>query len=240
MYSPHPPDNRIRAFAPQSLVDATQNEFTIRFSEFIEMRRTIEKLADEIVGFRPNLIPFFATGGIPFAIPTMTVLYDRKSRDLVDGKHFHMFPGLSWNGKLDGVDSETYFAREFGELIRGRSDSDNGMRIWTVDATFTGNAIRKLIKALHRTFSELHVKPAGAFVSVIAVIDASRASKEPKDDALLLDTQFGPLYLARSGEFSPVGDLHDRQPIRFVRNDGDDLFDLNITYWAVGAIPTRE
>jgi len=140
MYSPHPPDNRIRAFVPQSLVDATQNECAIPFGQFLEMGRTVERLADMIVASEPDLIPFFATGGIPFAIPAMHVLYSRKAYDFVDGTHFHMFPGLSWNGKLDGIDSETFFAGEFGQLIEGEAATDGGIRIWTLDATFTGNA----------------------------------------------------------------------------------------------------
>jgi hypothetical protein len=34
--------------------------------------------------------------------------------------------------------------------------------------------------------------------------------------------------------------LNDRQPVRFVRNDGDDLFDLTVEYRVVTTIPTED
>lgn len=240
MYTPHPPDNRLHAFVTNSLVEAAKNNVSLRFSEFRAMRQTVEQLARAIDNARPDLIPFFATGGIPFMIPAMHCLYDRKVYDLVDGSHFHMFPGLSWNGKLNGVDSETFFATEFGSLVESHAHKTGSVRIWTMDATFTGNAIRKLLNALQRCMAELKTRPKSISVSILAVIDASRAEKSPGDDRLQLSTSHENLYLKRPRDFSPAVDLVDRQPRSFVRNDGNDLFDLTIEYWTLPAIPTED
>jgi hypothetical protein len=240
MYTPHPAQSRLTAFVPSSLVRAAQNDVTVKFSELLEMRRVIEQMAGDLQAARPDLVPFFATGGIPFMIPVMHVLYDRKNYSLVDGRHFHMFPGLSWDGKLDGVDSETYFATEFGRLIIGATHGDGSVRIWTMDATFTGNAIRKLLTALHRTFHELPTPKPKASVSLLAVIDASRAHRKPKEESVPLHSPLGTFYLKNPAEFSPVGDLNDRQPVRFSRNAGDDLFDLTVEYRVVTTIPTED
>ena len=241
MYTSHPAGNSLRSFAPKSLVGATRNECIVSFSEFLEMRRVVERLANSIVEFEPDLIPFFATGGIPFSIPAMQVLYHQQYFELVDGEHFHMFPGLSWSGKLNGVDSESLFVKEFGKLVENVIETDRKLRIWTMDATFTGNAICKLIKALHRTFAGLETKPKDTGIKVVAVIDVSRSSLGLDDDTWPLETKdYGTLFLKRSGEFSPEGKLQDRQPTRFVRNDDHNLFDLDITYWPVPAIPTED
>jgi hypothetical protein len=64
MYAPLPPDNRLQAFVTSSLVEAAQNIVTLQFSEFLELRRTVEQLADAIEESEPDVIPFFATGGI--------------------------------------------------------------------------------------------------------------------------------------------------------------------------------
>ena len=151
-----------------------------------------------------------------------------------------MFPGLSWNGKLDGINSETLFANEFGKLIERATHEDGSVHIWTMDATFTGNAIRKLLISLHRTFDELANRPSKAIVSLVAVIDASRADWTITNDQFPLQSPYGTLYLKAPADFSPVADLHNRQPTRFARNNGDDLFDLNVEFRVVRRIPTED
>ena len=240
MYTPHPPDSRIAAFVPKSLTDAARNDIEISFDELLEMRRTISLIADEIVSFEPDLIPFFATGGIPFAFPAMNVIANRGQASFVDGNHFHMFPGLSWNSKLDGADSESFFATEFGALVKQHAEGGRQVRILTLDATFTGNAIRKLMTAIHRVFEELEVKPRNAVVSLLAIIDASRAKKEPAEGKMALSTSSETLYLTEPSEFVPNGSLCDRTPTRFVRQDGKDLFDLDVTFLTMSAIPTED
>jgi hypothetical protein len=240
MYTPHPVESRLPAFVPPFLVRAAENDVAVAFNELLEMRRVIEQIAGDLESAQPDLIPFFATGGIPFMFPAMHALADRRSYGLIDGRHFHMFPGLSWNGKLDGVDSETYFASEFGNLITSATHEDGSLRIWTMDATLTGNAVRKLLNALHRTFLELPTRPPKASVSLLAIIDASRADRKAKDDKIPLDFPLGTLYLKRPADHSPAGELKDRQPVLFFRNSGDDLFDLTVEFRVISTIPTED
>ena len=240
MYTPHPPESRLRAFVPPSLVRAAEKDISVNFNELFEMRRVIEEIARDLEEAQPDLIPFFATGGIPFMFPAMHALADRKEFGLVDGRHFHMFPGLAWEAKLDGVGSKDYFASEFGKLIASATHKDGSLRIWTMDATFTGNAVRTLLNSLHRAFLELPNRPPRASVSLLAIIDASRAHRKRKPDKLPLDSPLGTLYLKQPAHYSPTGDLKDRQPVRFVRNSDDDLFDLEVEFRVVSIIPTED
>jgi hypothetical protein len=240
MYTPHPVESRLTAFVPRSLVRAAENDVSIAFHEILGMRRVVAQIASDLEVAQPDLIPFFATGGIPFIFPTMHALADKAAYSLLDGRHFHMFPGLSWDGKLDGVDSESFFAGEFGRLIADATPEKGKLRIWTMDATFTGNAVWKLLKALHRACHELTTRPPKVSVSLLAIIDASRASREAMEDDIPLESPFGTLYLKRPAVYSPTQAMGHGQPVSFVRDTGDDLFDLTIEFRVVSAIPTED
>lgn len=237
MYTPHPEREPLGLTPPQSLVEAVQNDFVIPFNDLLSMRRMIDQLTNDILEFEPQLIPFFAAGGIPYAMPMMHVCERLKRNDLIDGHHFHMFPGLSWDGKYECEDSGTFFARTFAELI---DSVDEPVRIWTVDATFTGNAIRRLITCMSEAFSRITVPRENAVVQVAAVIDASRAKKECKDGLLRLDTPYGDRFLVCPAEFEPEEELADGKPVRFKRRDGLDSFELWITFRTAPSIPTED
>jgi hypothetical protein len=221
-------------------VRAVENDVDVNFDELLEMRRVVEEMTQDVEQAKPDLIPFFATGGVPFMFPVMHALLDRKAFGLIDGRHIHMFPGLSWNGQLEGVDSETYFVEEFGKLVANAGHGDGSLKIWTMDATFTGNAIRKLLISIQRAFLEMANRPPKVSVSLLAIIDASRADRKPKDDKIPLESPFGTLYLKRPADFSPAGDLKDRQKIKYVRNHGDDLFEIDVEFRVVSTIPTED
>lgn len=242
MYTSHVASSGLQNFLPNTLIKAVENTVEIEYIELLEMRRIVEEIAGDIEKIRPDLIPFFARGGIPFMIPAMEVLAKRRVVDLVDGSRFHMFPGLSWSEK-----AEPFFAREFGGLIENVASSQDQVHIWTMDATFTGNAIRKLIKSIYLAFHNLENRPSNAVVTLVAVIDASRADKEPSEGKIPLHSSYGTRYLLAPADFSPVSEscepiseLHDRIITRFCRNECDELFELNVELRVVKRIITED
>ncbi|TWT64396.1 hypothetical protein [Rubinisphaera italica] len=240
LYVAHPPDYSLPFTPPASWVTAVENEFAIVFKDFLAMRRMIESLTHRVLQFQPTLVPFFATGGIPYVLPIIQSLKGPEAAPLIDRPRFHRFPGLSWNGKHDGETSTEFFEREFAALITAELEYTDTIRIWTVDATFTGNAINRLLKAIYGAFSRLKEQPKQAVVSVVGIIDASRAHRNDEDGILILPTEYGDLNVAAPSEFRPAVDLVDGQPCRFERSEGDTLFDLEVTYWSAPSIPTED
>jgi hypothetical protein len=240
MYLAHPPDNALPFVPPVSWVTAVNHDFAIVFNDFLAMRRMIELLTQRVLEFQPTVIPVFATGGIPYVIPIIQSLKDRNAATLIDRTRFHRFPGLSWDGLCNGETSADFFAREFAELIAAELELTDTIRIWTVDATFTGNAINLLLKAMYGAFSRLKAQPKRAVVSVVGIIDASRAHRIDKAGRLTPPTSHGDLYVDSPSEFHAVEVLVDGKPCRFERNEEDSLFDLEVTYWSAGSIPTED
>ena len=78
-----------------------------------------------------------------------------------------------------------------------------------------------------------------ASVSLLAIINASRADRKAKDKGPARFAYRDPLPEATSRLFA-CGGLKDRQPVRFVRNSRDDLFDLTVEFRVVRAIPTED
>ena len=67
-----------------------------------------------------------------------------------------------------------------------------------------------------------------ASVSLLAIMNASRADRKAKDEQDPARFAYrDPLPEATSRLFA-CGEAKDRQPVRFVRNSRDDLFDLTV------------
>jgi len=145
MYQSHPDRDTLFAGNPSNLVTATQNVQPICFDDLLEMHQVVWDLAGFIVEWQPDLIPFFATGGIPYLIPVMHILERMKRHSFIDGQHFHLFPGLTWGGAIGDNDSETYFASTFGSIVRQRLGSASPVRVLVIDTTNSGNAINKAV-----------------------------------------------------------------------------------------------
>lgn len=241
MYTPHPADDWISRFVASPLIAAGKRDYPVAFRELLELRRAIEELASQVEIEAPDLIPFFATGGIPLAFPAMQLLYDRRVLGLVDGSRFHMFPGLAWQAQLGGADSEAFFVEEFSHLLMDRYRAHGSVKVLSFDATRTGNALNKLLKAIYLAFQRCSVPPSSASVKLIAVLDTSRASHEQKEGVLKFNCATGPFYLAPPQGFEPdQTTLLDRAQMRFVRSEDNNLFDLDIAIWSIPTLPMED
>ena len=239
-YTPHPPKNKFKAFTPSSLIEASQSTFILNYEDLLEMRQIVEVIANELASSEPDLIPFFATGGIPFIFPAMEILSKSNHEQLIDGKHIHLFPGLSWNGKYENMNSENYFKSEFKQLIKNHFKHNSRLHIWSVDASFTGNAINKLIKVIHQLLSDLDTKTQNTTVSIVAIIDASRAPLREFVNSMALESEHGTFFLKKPSEFSGTEELVDNKYINFSCIDGEDAFELRIKFIVASTIISED
>jgi hypothetical protein len=118
MYTPHPETNRYPSLMPAHLADATERVHVIEYAHLVEMHEVIGELATLLAEINPRCVLFFATGGYPVVIPLLHRLFDDGEADLVSGSVFHMFPGLSWKGAIDGLRPDEYLARELEPVLR--------------------------------------------------------------------------------------------------------------------------
>jgi hypothetical protein len=130
---------------------------------------TIAELAKAVVDLRPDLLFFFATGGIPIAFPIMKYLageLDCSEQQTL----FHMFPGLAWGGTINGLNSFDYFQAEAVNLIQTRVTSKQTLRIALIDTTNTGNAINRAVQAISAVLSGAKVIQGEVYI--IGVLNA--------------------------------------------------------------------
>jgi len=235
MYQPHPDRNSLFSGTPSSLVDATQNVQTIHFDDLQEMHRLVWELANVIVDWRPDLIPFFATGGIPYIFPVMHALERQSHHTFVDGQHFHLFPGLAWT-----TDSNTFYASSFGEVIRSRL-SESPIRILVIDTTNSGNAVNNAVLACQLALTESGVATDCIELRVIGLVNTSHASSQQSlatKASITGADKVAHVLLPRGircpnsfvdRQFTPVGPAED-----------DAGFPLELSYWLAGNIPTED
>lgn len=241
MYQPHPDRDTLYAGIPPNLVTATENVQPIRFDDLLEMRQVVWDLAEFIVTWKPDLIPFFATGGIPYLIPVMHVLERANQHAFLDGKHFHLFPGLSWGGVIEGHDSESFFATTFGEIIRKKLGADDELRILVIDTTNSGNAVNKAVAACQRAITASGASHSRLTLRVIGVVNTSHAEAQAPAAAKSFVAGAGrTTYVLTPSGYSAPSPLLDRQFTVFSPAIPGQGFPFELAYWLTGNIPTED
>jgi len=227
---------------PESLVEAISHPQHVTFGELSEMRTTIRELADLVEREQPDLVPFFATGSIPYVLPLLHMLYDQKQTELTDGTKFHLFPGLSWGGRIDGLRSVDFFAREFAPLLTGALGVHRPVRVLSIDTTNTGNAVNRIVTAFETLCDHVpDASPESFELSVIGVVNCQRTAGEKGDGSRIeveAAPQGAPVLTPRG--YTPEQRPKNRSPVRFRRDHGPERFGLLISYWVVSNIPSED
>jgi hypothetical protein len=240
MYQAHPSRDTLFAGIPQNLVDATQNIQPILFQDLQEMHHLVWDLAAFIVDWKPDLIPFFATGGIPYLFPVMHILEKQKQRAFIDGHHFHLFPGLAWDGTIDGQTSDAFFSARFGGIIREKVGGEK-LRILVIDTTNTGNAINNAVAACQDAIRASGVSPDQFSLKVIGIVNASHAAaQKPSADKSLFTGANRSAYILTPARYSASSPLLDRQITTFSPVAANEACSFELTYWLAGNIPTED
>jgi hypothetical protein len=204
------------------------------------MRQVVWDLAHYVVDWKPDLIPFFATGGIPYLIPVMEVLRKQGKREFIDGKHFHLFPGLTWGGSIEGKNLESFFAWRFGEVLRTSRGSEP-LRVLVVDTTNSGNAVNKAVAACQMAFEASGASIDSIALKVIGIVNSSHEEAKRSSPGKKLVTGVNRMahVLTPSG-YAPANAPVDRQFVSFSPLVPDSAFTFEVAYWLAGNIPTED
>ncbi len=240
MYQSHLDNKRLFSDISPKPVEATQNVHPIPFDDLQEMHQLVWDLAAVIVDWKPVLVPFFATGGIPYLLPVMHVLEKQKQRAFIDGQHFHMYPGLAWGGTVEGVKSSEFFASSFGEVIRLRLGNDP-VRILVIDTTNTGNAVNNAVAACQRAVQMSGASPNSIELRVIGIVNSSHSEAQThSDDKLLVTGTHRVAHVLTPTGFTPSSALLDRKFTSFACRSTEAGFRFQLTYWLADHIPTED
>lgn len=238
-YTPHPATNRYPSLFPKHLADAPKRTHTIQFAHLVEMHDVLTEIEAMLVRLNPRCVLFFATGGYPVVFPLLERLRQAGRHHLLDGRVFHMFPGLSWERAIDGLRPEPYLARELEPILRGPSPT-GGDAIVAIDTTNSGNAVNLAVKAIHAACERAAL--VDSEIHVLGIVNGEKADKEDSAERMLLrsaaDPNRGVYVLAPSG-FAPTGDVVSGTLTEFVSKPGG-LLSIRIAYWLVDKLFTED
>ena len=242
MYTSHPPDNHIPFVPASRLSEAVNAIHSIKYDSLVNVWQTIRELAIEINTLGPDLVVFFATGGIPIVFPILHCLSDAGRYDLTDGSVFHMFPGLAWDGNIGDKKPMQYFVDEIGEAIRSTSKSTSRSlrQIVAIDTTNSGNAVNLAVQSLFEGCKKASVNPD---ITVYGVVNnAARPNLEQnlsRRQIRHLDGSHSDLLVPTG--FRPTEDLVERRPAVFVgKSENVSESKVVISYWFVDELFTED
>jgi hypothetical protein len=207
----------------------------------LDIHETISTLAGTVRNLSPQLVFFFATGGIPIVFPLMRRLADLDAGDLIDGHVFHMFPGLAWDGNIDGQRPNDYFRNEVAPLLRETVRQGLRPKIVSIDTTYSGNAVNLAVHAIVDACASAGV--SGADVHVMGVVNASRAAHRREANRVPLLLRDGSdIFVLPPGGYTPTGPLGPGSFVRFTSAGSalGHLVDLKIGYWVVPDLFTED
>jgi hypothetical protein len=236
MYTPHPELNRLRVAAPIGVWNARKNVQAIEFSDLVGMRDTVDALADEVIAFNPNFVPFFATGSIPYVFPLMWRLRDRHQEGLLDGTTFHMFPGLSWDGKIGTMTSAELFLEEAVPILRGLAASSGRVAILLMDTTNVGNAVNKATKSIVDACVRAGT---AAELRIIGIVNQSANGSNKIGTRVKLSTGEHAYVRSPSGYELPE-EVSNREFIKLVPPLGTDQVRTELAYWVLKNVFTED
>ena len=240
MYQPHPNRETLFAGNPTNLVTATQNIQPIEFDDLLEMRQIVWELRDCIADWKPHLLPFFATGGIPYLIPVMEVFRRQANPQFIDGKHFHLFPGLTWGGTITGKSSEKFFATSFGDVLR-MNQGGEPLRVLVIDTTNSGNAVNKAVAACGMAVESSGVSRGSIMLRFIGIVNSTHDEAKRESANKTIVTGIGKTaYVLTPSGYIQMSPLIDRQFTQFSHPASGLLSTLEVSYWLAGNIPTED
>ncbi|MBZ5667447.1 MAG: hypothetical protein LAO30_22965 [Acidobacteriia bacterium] len=243
LYRSHPTSNFLSSVPARNLADAARHVHSVTFADLVTVHSTIAELAKVVVDLRPDLLFFFATGGIPIVFPLMKYAAEELDCSQQDGL-FHMFPGLAWGGTINGHSSFDYFQAEAVNLIQTRLISKPILRIALIDTTNTGNAINCAVQAIGAALSRAKVKQGE--VHIIGVVNASGNAKSRDNENRIPVVHHGGTEVAVSvpAGYEPGGKLESGAFVKFIPTGSEATMPagtvLNVGYWVVNELFTED
>lgn len=175
MYTPHPFDRQIASGVTEEETDA---EYFIRLRDLARLQQISEILTRRLIRFEPHLVLVFARGAIPLNFSILRRLNTRDCNQYLDGRTFHLFPGLAHQWEGLGIPPDEYFQSEMRSLVH--TIQIRPIRIFMADGTRTGRTLLGTLRALSRLGSETKTEIT---LSMHAILDEERSEKVRIDSA---------------------------------------------------------
>lgn len=231
-YKAHPQGNQLPAMVPKLYVEAAKFTQVISYADLRGMWKTVRHLNSAISSMLPDLIFFFATGGIPYMVPTLQLLMTKGHQ--CDA---HMFPGLAWSGNGFGKSGMRYFVEKAACFIKMKATSKRTPSILFVDTTNTGNAVNRILKSIRYLSSINNVPTFDAQVIGIVNGKANRENNHSncfkiKRCNKTIARIIRPSYWEHSSHA-----VWNRQGVRFTSKN---KCDVTVYYWIINNIPTED
>ena len=232
MYTVHPDSSALDSAMPVQLAEAARNVYDIQYESMRAMRDTVFRLATLVQSFRPTLVPFFATGAIPYVLPAMHRLADVGEMDFLNGDIFHMFPGLAWSSSQLGATGQKVFADVFPPLLK-----DQGRhRVLCVDTTGVGNAVNAAVGALLEACASAN---AAADVRVVGIVNGVKSGRAPGREPV--NGANGPVaHVLVPRGLSHAEPLQESEFQPFTGQSVPKNVTLRVAYWCATEIPTED
>jgi hypothetical protein len=240
MYTPHPAGNYIRQVSPERLAEAGSHVHQIRYEALLDIHDIIWSLANVLRNINPCLVFFFATGGIPIVFPLMRALAHTGALDLVDGRVFHMFPGLAWDGHIDAIRPPEYFSRESVPLLRAAAEYNRPIRLVAIDTTNTGNAVNLAVKAIQNASTDAGPLQVDAYI--VGIVNGLRATRLDGYTVPVRLPDGTDIFVLPPKDCTPTQMLVSRRFVKFSIPDTPqtDVLNLQIAYWVADQLFTED
>jgi hypothetical protein len=240
MYTPHPAQNYIRQLSPERLAEAGSYVHQIRYEALLDIHDIISSLANVVRNINPCLVFFFATGGIPIVFPLMRALAHNGALDLVDGRVFHMFPGLAWDGHIDGLRPPEYFSRESVPLLRAAGEYNRPIRLVAIDTTNTGNAVNLAVKAIQNASTDASPLQVDAYI--VGIVNGLRATRLNGHTLPVRLPDGTDIFVLPPKDCTPTQMLVSRRFVNFSIPDTaqTNILNLQIAYWVADQLFTED
>jgi hypothetical protein len=237
MYTSHPPANRLKAVAPLKLWNARATVLNVSKAQLINMRDVVYALFDYVVELDPDLILFFATGSLPYVFPLMNRLSDMKRDRFIEGSVFHMFPGLSWGGSINGLRSEEFFVQEMPPILQQATSEGCGTKILSIDTTNSGKAVNKTLKAVRTACKHAD---RDAVVHVIGIVHGRKATLHREGQIAIEYGNGRVAHLSHPKECILPERVKSREVMELRWKDAKDRSKFYLSYWALDDVFTED
>lgn len=226
-YIAHPDSNQLPAMIPRSYVEASKFTQVIAYADLKGMWKTVKRLSCTISKSSPDLIFFFATGGIPYMLPSL----QRFSVKNIFYKA-HLFPGLAWCGDQ----SKQYFTSEAESLIRNACLTKSKSDVLFVDTTNVGNAVNNILQSIESLYEINGIPNFNA--RVIGIVSAKGNRESGRTDGIEIKRCGKPSawIVPPSGWQYSHSAVWNNQSICFRKQS----FSVSVCYWVVDNIPTED
>jgi len=167
MYTPHPINKQLDC----GVTNFEHNTHRVFLRDFARLKQINDILKKHFLLFKPDIAPIFARGAIPMNFALMRRLEKGNHYQYLDGKVFHLFPGVNKNWIGLHQKPSVFFENEMKAIL---PTLPNPTRIFITDSYYSGTSINAIFRRLQKL---AQLTKRDFVISLHAIVDAEKAAK---------------------------------------------------------------